>query len=62
MSGNDQYGRRLLLWGDTAEIFGFTFWYTDALSSVCKITMFQTRPVTGKTYIKVQYFWVEIIF
>ena len=24
MSGNDQYGRRLLLWGDTAEIFGFT--------------------------------------
>ena len=31
MSGNDQYGRRL--WGDTAEIFGFTFWYTDALPS-----------------------------
>ena len=25
MSGNDQYGRRPLLWGDTAEIFGFTF-------------------------------------
>ena len=23
--GNDQYGRRLLLWEDTAEIFGFTF-------------------------------------
>ena len=24
-SGNDQYGRRLLLSEDTAEIFGFTF-------------------------------------
>ena len=25
MSGNDKYGRRQLLRGDTAEIFGFTF-------------------------------------
>ena len=25
MSENDQYGRRLLLLGDTAKIFGFTF-------------------------------------
>ena len=25
MSENDQYGRRLLLWWDTAEIFGFNF-------------------------------------
>ena len=39
MSGNDQHGRRLLLWGDTAEIFGFTFWYADALSSVYEISM-----------------------
>ena len=39
MSGNDQYGRRLLLWGDAAEIFGFTFWYTDVLSSVYEISM-----------------------
>ena len=42
MSGNDQDGRRLLLWGDTAEIFGFTFWYTDALSSVYEISMVKT--------------------
>ena len=45
MSGNDQYGRRLLLWGDTAEIFGFTFWYTDALSSVYEICMHLSLPM-----------------
>ena len=43
MSGNDQYGRRLLLLGDTAEIFGFTFRYTDALSSVYEIFMVNTK-------------------
>ena len=41
MSGNDQYGRRLLLLGDDAEIFSFTFLYTDALSSVYEIK----RPI-----------------
>ena len=39
MGGNDQYGDCQLLWGDTAEIFGFTFLYTDALSSVYEISM-----------------------
>ena len=38
MIGSDQYGRRLLLWGDTAEIFSFTFLYTDALPSVYEIS------------------------
>ena len=38
MSGNDQYGRRLLLWGDTAEVFGFTFWYTDSPTLTTRLT------------------------
>ena len=45
MSGNDEYDRLLLLLGDTAEIFGFTFWYTDALSSVSEISIFTTRTI-----------------
>ena len=36
MSGNDQYGRRLLLWGDTAEIFGFTFDTRQKITSCWK--------------------------
>ena len=46
MSGDDQYGRRLLLWGDTAEIFAFTFSYTDELSSVYEISMETTSKVS----------------
>ena len=51
MSGNDQYGRRLLLWGETAEIFGFTFnmQMPDALSSVYEISMADTAQSGLKT-------------
>ena len=51
-----QYGRRLLLLGDTAEIFCFTFWYTDALSSVYEISM----SFAPKSSYFVKQFWNDV--
>ena len=42
-SGNDQYGRHLLKWGNRWNILGFNFNKRDALSSVYKLSMAVTR-------------------
>ena len=39
-SGKRQHGRHLFKWGNRWNILGFNFTKSDALSSVCKISMF----------------------